>query len=87
MAELFWFGATVRFLCKSCKRTSAENMALSSDRQDPTSINRVINSQKLICQLCGEPPLDGTSIDVHVELGTPERLRALGYPVPPHAGK
>jgi hypothetical protein len=83
MPDLYWFGVSIRFACPACDRTSAEQLALSTDRPDPTSINQVINCQKMTCQLCKVPLPSGTEVNVRVEPGTPERLRRLGYPVPP----
>jgi hypothetical protein len=79
----FWYGITVRFMCDACNKTSAEHMALDSDRDDKDAIQKAVNLQKLKCQICKAPARDGTEISVHVEPGTPERLRKLGYPVPP----
>lgn len=83
MPDLYWFGVTIRFTCPACHRTSAEQLALSTDRPDPASVNQVINCQKMTCQLCKVPLPSGTEVNFRVEPGTPERLRRLGYPVPP----
>jgi hypothetical protein len=55
-------------------------MAVSADQEDKPAIQEKINSQKLACQLCKAPLLDSIEVSVHVEPGTPERLRKLGYP-------
>src|ERR1700680_5347334 len=83
MPDLYWFGVSIGLACPACHRTSAEQLALSTDRSDPASINQVINCQKLACQLCKVPLPSGTEVNVRVEPGAPERLRRLGYPVPP----
>jgi hypothetical protein len=67
MLDLYWFGVSIRFACPACHRTSAEQLALSTDRSDPASINQVINCQKLACQLCKVPLPSGTEVNVRVE--------------------
>ena len=61
-------------------------MALNAERDHPAHIQAAINAQKLKCQFCGKPLVDGVHVSVHVEPGTFEQLRAWGYPVPGRSG-
>jgi hypothetical protein len=87
MPELYWFGVMIRFPCPTCHLRSAEQIVLSADQPGNAAINHTIQRYKLICQLCRAPLPSGSQVDVHVEPGTPERLKSLGYHVPPHADK
>lgn len=83
MPDLYWFAVTVRFLCPACQRTSAELMVISSPVMDPKTINKSINKQKLECQLCKVPLINGIEVAVNVQQATPEQLKNRGFQVPP----
>jgi hypothetical protein len=57
---------------------------MSSEKEDLPAIRREVNSQKLACQICKEPLRSGVDVNVHLQPGTPERLRKIGYPLPPN---
>jgi len=82
MESLYWHGVTISFICHSCKKVSVEKMAMSSPTLDRAAINREINSQILVCQLCKTPLLNGTEVSVNVQPDGPQRLKDLGFPVP-----
>jgi RNase P subunit RPR2 len=75
----FWYGVLVRFKCSTCEKVSTENVTLSTESNDKSAIRRVLNSQKLFCQLCKAPLENGVEVDARIEPGTPQRLRALGF--------
>ena len=82
MSMRFWYGVLVRFKCAACKKVSTETVALSTESNEKSAIQQVLNSQKLFCQLCKAPVANGVEVDARIEPGTPQRLRALGYRPP-----
>jgi len=64
-------------------RIDSRNVS-KSDQEDQPAIPEKINSQKLACQLCKAPLRNFTDVSAHVEPSTPERIRKLGYPLPPN---
>jgi len=82
MADLFWYGVTIRFLCPACERTSTEQLVLSLNKPNPAAINDTVTHYRLFCQLCKTLLKDGSQVDFHVEPGTPERLKSLGFVLP-----
>jgi len=84
METLHWFGVDVSFSCPVCNHRSEEKMALSASLPDDyDSVNKAINHEKLVCQHCRKPLVEGTAVSVHVHPGTPEQLKQMGYPLPP----
>lgn len=74
-----FFRCFVSFTCPKCKRTSSEKLALSSTGSSHAAIAEAISREKLTCNICLEPLLDGTDIDLRIFSSTPEELEREGF--------
>jgi hypothetical protein len=73
-----WFSAVIRFNCPSCRRISAEKMAVSSPVADADAVKTAIENQSLSCQLCNTALEEGTPIGLDVRPSTPVDLERIG---------
>jgi RNase P subunit RPR2 len=79
----FWFGVTFTFVCPHCKKASQEKAAINSTTNSADKLQRSINQQKLVCQKCKTPLIDGIEVSVQIVPGTPESLLEKGFlPLP-----
>lgn len=78
----FWFGVTYTYVCPKCSEPNQELAAVSSNTDDPSKINPILNREMLVCRHCKNELAQGIQVLVNVQYGTLEQLRTAGYPVP-----
>jgi len=74
---------SVSFRCPFCNRASVEEMIAETERFDREQMARTLSRQPFDCQFCRRTLPDGTPANAHAELATTDRLKKLGFPVPP----
>lgn len=71
------------FTCQKCGKPSNEKAIVSHTRSKREDIDKKIEGRLWLCQQCRFPLIQGTEVRITVEFGTPQDLKAKGYPVSP----
>lgn len=83
--EFVWCGATYFFSCWKCSATTKQLVTVCAPTYEACydKIKAMLTREKLECHKCHRDLTHSLPVDVHIQRGTPESLRALGFPLPP----
>jgi hypothetical protein len=81
----YYFGCTVSFDCLICERTSSEKILCEAQSPEPERVAAALSRENFDCQLCGAALTQRNRLAIHVLPADLERLRRIGFAIPPAA--
>jgi hypothetical protein len=81
----YYFGCTVSFDCPICGRASTEKILCEARSPSADPVAAALSRESFDCQLCGAALTSRGKISIRVLPADLDRLRMLGFAIPPAA--